>query len=88
MKLEQLGTNVTLITYCEGQEFLFSYDKLVAGFIRDDIDETCNGYWYVSEKYSVTTTKHIKKYLENLYTSPKTTKVNKSDAELAQVSLM
>ena len=88
MKIKQLKTNLTLITTTTGDEYLFSYETLVAGYIREDIDESCNGYWFVSESYSNTTTRHIKYYLENLYTSEKTTKVTQSDAELAQVSLM
>ena len=87
MKLQSLGSNVTLLTDSEGLEFLFSYETLVAGFDPTCVDGDTNGYWYVSEKYSQTTTRHIKKYLDNLYTSTKTTKVTKSDAELAQVSL-
>ena len=87
MKLQTLGSNITLLTDSEGLEFLFSYETLVAGFDPTCVDEETNGYWYVSEKYSQTTTRHIKKYLDNLYTSTKTTKVTKSDAELAQSCL-
>ena len=87
MKLQSLGSNVTLLTDSEGLEFLFSYETLVAGFDPTCVDGDTNGYWYVSEKYSQTTTRHIKKYLDNLYTSTKTTKVTKSDAELAQSCL-
>lgn len=88
MKIKQLKTNLTLMTTTTGDEYLFSYETLVAGYIREDIDESCNGYWFVGESYSATTTRHIKYYLENLYTSPKTTKVEKSDARLAQSSLV
>lgn len=88
MKLQPLGTNLTLITTNSGLEYLFSYETLVAGYDPECIDGETNGYWYVSEKYSNTTTRHIKKYLENLYTSPKTTKVDKSDADLAASALM
>ncbi len=88
MNLKQLKTNLTLLTTTEGDEYLFSYETLVAGFTRDCISETENGYWFVSQSYSATTTRHIKYYLENLYTSEKTTKVDKVDAELAQSSLM
>ena len=88
MKLIQLMANLILITTSEGNEYLFSYDSLVAGYIREDISPTENGYWFVGESYSNTTTRHIKKYLENLYTSPKTTKVSKASAELAQTVLM
>ena len=88
MKLQPLANNVTLLTTNDGLEYLFSYDTLVAGFDPECVDEETNGYWYVSEKYSVTTTKHIKKYLDNLYNSPKTTKVTKSEAALAQTVVM
>jgi len=88
MKLKTLKTNLTLLTDSEGMEFLFSYETLVAGYDPDCITETENGYWYVSESYSATTTRHIKYYLDNLYTSPKTTKVSQSDAEMAQGVLM
>jgi len=88
MKLIHLMANLILITTSEGNEYLFSYETLVAGYISEDRDENCNGYWFVKESYSNTTTRHIKYYLENLYTSEKTTKVTQSDAELAQSSLM
>ena len=84
MKMTPLKANLNLITTSEGNEYLFSYKTLVAGYISEDRDENCNGYWFVSESYSATTTRHIKYYLENLYTSEKTTKVTKSDAEMAQ----
>ena len=87
MKLQPLAKNVTLLTTNDGLEYLFSYDTLVAGYDPTCVDEETNGYWYVSEKYSVTTTKHIKKYLENLYTSPKTTKVSAADAAIAKAAL-
>ena len=88
MKLIHLMANLILITTTEGAEYLFSYETLVAGFDPDNISPTENGYWFVGESYSRTTTRHIKKYLENLYTSPKTTKVSKASAELAQTALM
>ena len=87
MNLKQLKPNLTLVTIA-GDEYLFSYETLVAGYISDDVDDTCNGYWFVGESYSATTTRHIKYYLENLYTAPKTTKVDKSDARVAQLALM
>jgi len=88
MKLIHLMANLILITTTEGAEYLFSYETLVAGYISEDRDENCNGYWFVKESYSNTTTRHIKYYLENLYTSEKTTKVTQSDAEMAQMALM
>ena len=86
MKLQQLKTNLTLLTVGD-DEFLFSYETLVAGFSRSDITEGTNGYWFVDESYSATTTRHIKYWLENLYTSPKTTKVSQLEASIAQVAL-
>ena len=87
MKLKTLKTNLTLLTVGD-DEFLFSYETLVAGFTRDSITPEENGYWFVGESYSATTTRHIKFYLENLYTSPKTTKVAKMDASIAQQALV
>ena len=86
MKLQQLKSNLTLLTVGD-DEYLFSYETLVAGFSRSDITEETNGYWFVGESYSATTTRHIKFWLENLYTSPKTTKVSKDTASLAQESI-
>jgi len=87
MNINPLKTNLTLITDNKGDEYLFSYETLVAGYISDDRDENCNGYWFVSQSYSATTTRHIKYYLENLYTSEKTTKVTKDDESRAQFAL-
>ncbi len=87
MKLQQLKTNLTLLTVGD-DEFLFSYDTLVAGFTRDCISPEENGYWFVGESYSSTTTRHIKYYLENLYTSPKTVRVSKGAASVAQEALV
>ncbi len=88
MNLKSIGSNMTLITTNAGAEYMFSYETLVAGYDPSNISETENGYWFVSESYSRTTTTHINKYLENLKTSEKTTKVAKSDASLAQSVLM
>ncbi len=88
MKLKPMGPNKTLLITDQGNEYFFSYETLVAGYINEDRDEKCNGYWYVGESYSNTTTRHIKSYLENLYTSEKTTEVTKSDAALAQSVMM
>ena len=87
MDVKQLKANLTLITLA-GIEYLFSYETLVAGFDLTQVSPEENGYWFVGESYSATTTRHIKYWLENLYTSPKTVKVSKSDAELAQKSIV
>ena len=87
MKLQQLKSNLTLVTL-GGVDYLFSYETLVAGFDLSCVSPEENGYWFVGESYSATTTRHIKYWLENLYTSPKTVKVSKSAAELAQKSLV
>ena len=87
MNIKQLKTNLTLVTL-GGVDYLFSYDTLVAGFDLCCVSETENGYWFVGESYSNTTTRHIKYYLENLYTSEKTTKVGKVEAEIAQKALV
>ena len=87
MKLKTLKTNLTLLTVGD-DEFLFSYETLVAGYDLSCVSPEENGYWFVGESYSATTTRHIKFWLENLYTSEKTTKVSKGAASLAQESLV
>ena len=87
MKIKTLKANLTLITIGV-DEYLFSYETLVAGFSLSDITEGTNGYWFVGESYSATTTRHIKFWLENLYTSENTTKVSKGAASIAQESLV
>ena len=87
MNLKQLKANLTLITLA-GVDYLFSYETLVAGFDLACVSENDNGYWFVGESYSATTTRHIKYWLENLYTSPKTTKVSKADATLIRSALV
>jgi len=87
LNLKHLKSNLTLITLA-GIQYLFSYETLVAGYDPTNISETENGYWFVGESYSATTTRHIKYYLENLYTSPKTTKVSKADATLTKASMV
>ena len=88
MKFTPIKANLNLITANDGEEYLFSHETLVAGYDPTCISETENGYWFVGESYSNTTTRHIKLYLENLYTSEKTTKVGKMEAEVAQTALM
>ena len=86
MNLKQLKSNLTLVTL-GGVDYLFSYETLVAGFDLSCVTPEENGYWFVDESYSATTTRHIKYWLENLYTSPKTTKVSQLEASIAQVAL-
>ena len=87
MKLKQLKANLTLVTL-GGVDYLFSYETLVAGYDLSCVSPEENGYWFVGESYSNTTTRHIKYWLENLYTSPKTTKVGKMEASIAQEALV
>ena len=87
MKIKSLKANLTLVTL-GGVDYLFSYETLVAGYDLSCVSPEENGYWFVGESYSATTTRHIKFWLENLYTSEKTTKVSKGAASLAQESLV
>jgi hypothetical protein len=56
MKLRQLATNMTLLEFGRDNELLFSYETPVAGRNK-------NGYFRTAERYSVTTSRHINKYL-------------------------
>lgn len=65
MKLKKLGNNETLIVYNNGIEILFSYETPVAGHIIGE------GYFKTDTYYSVTTSKHINKYLKDFKDSAK-----------------
>ena len=55
MKLKQMAANVTELTIND-TNVMFSYETPVAGWNED-------GAFRTDEKFSVTTTKHINKYL-------------------------
>jgi len=59
MKLNKIASNVTEIIAANGSKIMFSYDTPVAGHIEN------YGFFKTSQKYSVTTTKHINKYLKD-----------------------
>tara|TARA_B100000902_G_scaffold144976_1_gene142262 strand:+ start:209 stop:436 length:228 start_codon:yes stop_codon:yes gene_type:complete len=56
MKLNQQGSNMTEIVTNAGKRILFSYETPVAGWSEQ-------GAFRTDEKFSVTTSKHINKYL-------------------------
>ena len=56
MKLKNIASNMTELTLKNGNTVLFSYETPVAGW-----DE--NGSFRTTESFSMTTTKHINKYL-------------------------
>ena len=56
MKLTQIGSNQTEITTARGNRVLYSYETPVAAW-------TEQGAFRTAEKFSVTTSKHINKYL-------------------------
>lgn len=58
MKLKPIGSNQTVLYTNHGDEVLYSYETPVAGFKRG------LGWFKTSEKYSVTTSRHINKYLD------------------------
>jgi hypothetical protein len=59
MKLTPIAANRNVISYNNGSEVFFSYSTPVAGYCPD------KGYLRTIEWYSQTTTRHIKKYLDN-----------------------
>ena len=61
MRLRQLGSNTTQITYdlhTGKMDILFSYETPVAAWIPN------RGYIRTQKKFSVTTTKHINQWLQ------------------------
>ena len=59
MFLKSIGNNQTQIDYEDGTSVLFSYSTPVAAL-------TDNGYYRTSKKWSVTTTRHINKWLDGV----------------------
>jgi len=59
MKLKNIASNVTEIIAANGSKIMFSYETPVAGHIEN------YGFFKTTTKHSVTTTKHINKYLRD-----------------------
>ena len=57
MNLTPIGTNRTQLDLKDGTSVLFSYSTPVAAL-------TDNGYYRTSKKWSVTTSRHIDKWLQ------------------------
>ena len=60
MKLIQIATNQTEVEFTNGTQVFFSYKTPVAAFIPQ------KGYIRTATKWSVTTTKHINKWLDGV----------------------
>ena len=60
MKLTPLGSNRTQVEYNNGTLIFFSYKTPVAGYSRD------LGFVRTEDYYSVTTSRHINQWLENV----------------------
>ena len=58
MKLRQIASNMTELSFDEGTRILFSYQTPVAGRHSDTFFKTAT-------KYSRTTSRHIKKYFSD-----------------------
>ena len=56
MQLRQIASNMTQLDLADGTSVLFSYRTPVAAL-------TDNGYYRTSKKWSVTTSRHINKWL-------------------------
>lgn len=59
MKLKQVGPNQTELELDNGTHIFFSYETPVAAFVPG------RGYVRTSTSYSVTTSRHINKWLDN-----------------------
>lgn len=65
MNLKQLGSNQTQLTLNNGTEVFFSYETPVAAYVEGE------GYLRTSKKWSVTTSKHINRWLNGVSHSEK-----------------
>lgn len=66
MEIKQLGSNQTLLIMTDGSEVLFSYETPVAGRTNKELPGHTGGYFKTDKKWSITTSKHINKYLEGV----------------------
>ena len=57
MKLIPLGSNKNTVRFNDGTEVFFSYQTPVAAYVPTQ------GYMRTTQRYSVTTTKHINQWL-------------------------
>ncbi len=57
MKLIPRGSNQNSVVFDDGTEVFFSYNTPVAGYTNED------GFVRTNKQWSVTTSKHINKYL-------------------------
>ena len=60
MKVRKAGNNMTELSLTNGTDVLFSYETPVAAFIEGE------GYVRTATKYSVTTSRHINKWLNGM----------------------
>lgn len=60
MKIRKAGNNMTELSLTNGTDVLFSYETPVAAFVEGD------GYVRTETRYSVTTSKHINKWLNGM----------------------
>ena len=58
MKLENFGSNQTLVKLTNDKELFYSYKTIVSAKLKDK-------YYYTSFKYGPTTTRHINNYLKD-----------------------
>ena len=58
MKLQNFGSNQTLVTLTNDKQLFYSYKTIVSAKLKDK-------YYYTSYKYGPTTTKHINNYLKD-----------------------
>lgn len=73
MELIAKGSNQTVLRFDDGREVFFSYSTPVAGFLPGV------GHFRTEQRYSITTTRHINKYLDGVRA------VNASPAEIQAI---
>jgi hypothetical protein len=59
MKVQPIGSNQTQVSLADGTEVLFSYSTPVAALVPG------KGWMRTEKTYSVTTTKHVNRWLTN-----------------------
>lgn len=60
MKMRKAGNNMTELSLTNGTDVLFSYETPVAAYVEGE------GYVRTETRYSITTSKHINKWLNGM----------------------
>jgi len=85
MQLNRIGNNETVVSFASGTEVLYSYDTPVAGRRWLGDGSGAMQVFKTDKKWSVTTSKHINKYLKTFNDEAVEIPQDEIEAHFAQI---